>query len=309
MKSKYKLALSVCGAIVILGGGTFILLSQKNFDYKAVGTDSSLIAVTTESDTSKQAEDLDGDGLSDWEEVLWKTNLSKADSDGDGTSDGDEVKADRDPLKKGPEDSLDGKTVPTAQANMTPTKTLARDILIAHYKLTQDGIDDPEYTIESVLNKNKPALIAVQYESSQFEKRAENPASVNAYGTELATMLNKYLSPDQKNELEILALATEENKEEYVASELKKRGLNYKTMAESMLKIKVPENGLGIHTALANTLSTMATLTDAMSKIFDDPVTALAGLEKYPETGLLLSRNLANLTLYLQSKGTQFTAP
>ena len=41
--------------------------------------------------------DTDGDGLKDWEEDLWKTEITKNDTDSDGTIDGDEVKAGRNP--------------------------------------------------------------------------------------------------------------------------------------------------------------------------------------------------------------------
>lgn len=45
----------------------------------------------------QENKDSDGDGLADWEEVLYKTNSYVADSDGDGISDGDEVASNRSP--------------------------------------------------------------------------------------------------------------------------------------------------------------------------------------------------------------------
>jgi len=309
MKGTHKIALSIFGALLILSGGMFVLLSRKSHDSSAALSDPSLVALTnTESDLSKQSEDYDNDSLSDWEEGLWKTDPKKADSDGDGTSDGDEVKADRDPLKKGPEDKLEGKTALTEKKILTPTEALARDILIAHYKLTTEGLDDPEFSIESILSKNTPELTTVIYSSSQFNTSPDDLVSVQRYATELAAMLNKYTSPTRKSELEILGQATEESKEELVISQLAERSADYKTMAEAMLAMHTPKNALTMHVELANTLSTMAAVVGAMSKITSDPVTALAGIQKYPETGLILSKNLNTLILYLQSR-LQFTAP
>jgi len=50
--------------------------------------------------------DTDNDGLKDWEEVLWRSDINNPDTDGDGTSDGDEVAQKRDPTKVGPDDEL-----------------------------------------------------------------------------------------------------------------------------------------------------------------------------------------------------------
>ena len=49
-------------------------------------------------------QDLDQDGLKDWEEVLWETSSQNPDTDGDGTPDGEEVRQKRNPLVKGPGD-------------------------------------------------------------------------------------------------------------------------------------------------------------------------------------------------------------
>jgi len=51
----------------------------------------------------KEQKDTDGDGLKDWQEVLYRTDPELADSDGDGISDGDEVKNGTDPAKYGEE--------------------------------------------------------------------------------------------------------------------------------------------------------------------------------------------------------------
>lgn len=50
--------------------------------------------------------DSDQDGLQNWEEQLYRTDPNNPDTDGDGTLDGEEVKTGRDPLIKGPDDSI-----------------------------------------------------------------------------------------------------------------------------------------------------------------------------------------------------------
>lgn len=52
-------------------------------------------------------DDKDGDGLSNRDENLWRTDWENPDSDGDGFKDGEEVISGHDPHKKGPDDFMD----------------------------------------------------------------------------------------------------------------------------------------------------------------------------------------------------------
>lgn len=53
------------------------------------------------------SKDTDQDGLTDDEEVYWRTDFKNKDSDGDGFIDGEEVLSGHDPAKPGPNDWLD----------------------------------------------------------------------------------------------------------------------------------------------------------------------------------------------------------
>ena len=50
--------------------------------------------------------DDDNDGLKNWEEAIYGTDPKNPDTDGDKTSDGNEIKANRNPLIKGPKDTV-----------------------------------------------------------------------------------------------------------------------------------------------------------------------------------------------------------
>lgn len=58
---------------------------------------------------NQEEKDSDGDGLYDWQEVLYRTDPEDKDSDGDGVSDGDEVKRGMDPndFGAGKKDSIE----------------------------------------------------------------------------------------------------------------------------------------------------------------------------------------------------------
>ena len=74
----------------------------------------------------KLRQDTDGDGLKDWEEVLFHTDRANPDTDGDGTPDGREVAENRDPLKPGPDDTLVS-TTPLEITGKEPDTNLTRD--------------------------------------------------------------------------------------------------------------------------------------------------------------------------------------
>lgn len=92
----------VSAIVVTLGAllwGNFFSSSQKPVvSSKNINTDT----ITTH-ELNESFLDNDKDGLKNWQEKLWGTDLEKADSDNDGTLDGEEVKENRNPLKKPPD--------------------------------------------------------------------------------------------------------------------------------------------------------------------------------------------------------------
>jgi len=87
--------------LALIGGGVF-------FARTYFGEKGDIAVKNSAYDTPAQntLPDSDGDGLKDWEELLWGTDPRNPDTDSDGTSDGDEVKMGRDPLKPGPDDAF-----------------------------------------------------------------------------------------------------------------------------------------------------------------------------------------------------------
>mgnify|MGYP001569751673 CR=1 FL=1 len=96
------LAILVLSAI---GFGIYFLWrkpeSKPNFE-----TASPIANLLRQEQLEKLNQDSDGDGLKDWEEAIFRTDLNNSDTDGDGTKDGEEIKLARDPLKKGPNDGV-----------------------------------------------------------------------------------------------------------------------------------------------------------------------------------------------------------
>lgn len=158
--------------------------------------------------------DTDNDGLKDWEEPLYKTDLQNPDTDGDGTNDDEEIKQNRDPLKKGPNDKITEprKTAATTADNEGPNLTaeLMNTLIqggVLEY-LAQGG--DPNALPDEFYSRLQ-AIAGQSLEQksptvSLSELRVINDSSDRAiknYFNALASVYEKYIFPLGKDDLQL----------------------------------------------------------------------------------------------------------
>lgn len=98
----------------------FVFIEKKPRPNTEVAQINSVLGKDYAKPTAGVSEDTDKDGLKDWEEMLWNTDVNKADTDGDGTSDGSEVRQGRNPTTKGPNDAIDTEVVGQNTATNKP---------------------------------------------------------------------------------------------------------------------------------------------------------------------------------------------
>lgn len=156
--------------------------------------------------------DSDNDGLKDWEEPLYKTDLQNPDTDDDGTNDGDEIKQNRDPLKKGPNDKITEPRKIAATAADSEGPNLTAELMntliqggVLEY-LAQGG--DPD-TLPDEFYSRLQAIAGQSLEQksptvSLSELRVINDSSEQAiknYFNALAAVYEKYIFPLQKDDI------------------------------------------------------------------------------------------------------------
>lgn len=132
-----------------------------------VGTDP-LKYDTDENGVNDGEDDLDKDGLSNREELKFKTSVSKADTDGDGLSDYDEIYVyGTDPLKADSDgDTLnDGDEIAIGLDPNDPETF---------------GVPDAEYKIEQTISSDSEIFESINTEESPYEVSLEISASGNA---------------------------------------------------------------------------------------------------------------------------------
>jgi Bacterial TSP3 repeat len=289
----------IIGIIIILSGYGVSKYTRRPLSYEATSEPSNLLIAIATSTSSTKILDSDSDGLPDWEEVLWKTDPNVPDTDGDGTSDGEEVRTNHDPVKKGPDDALTENAIISKNIeSLTATQKMSRDILTAYIKLKGQGgnVEDPP-SLQEVITNNQVNITAAQYSPAEFKAVNDSPIIIQEYAKAITEIVDLYMKVGQQSELQTLQTSLEKE-DQTAVGQLKTRSTNYKEAVKALLALSVPKSALLLHSDFTNTLSLMAEIVNAMSLMYTDPITSLAGLQKYQSTRLILADQFKDFNAY-----------
>ncbi|OGG47675.1 hypothetical protein A2671_01585 [Candidatus Kaiserbacteria bacterium RIFCSPHIGHO2_01_FULL_49_13] len=257
--------------------------------------------------------DSDRDGLKDWEEDLWGTNLENADSDGDGTPDGEEVRKNRNPSIPGPDDSLSSEITKQNEDGDTRTFTdrLAQDVFGNYVTLKQSGVTvDPNTsaTIFSAALKNISYPGGKDYaESELIISNETGVVASKRYGNTLGAAVRNYGMADTPDELTILYNALTTNDEKKM-NDLSLIVESYQALEKAFAATAVPRDAVSIHLKFLNAISHVGGAIDVMRLAFKDPVAASLGFNEYQTSAVELSNAGETLDRYFISRGISFSA-
>ncbi len=289
--------------------------NEKNDTSNEISSSGSLKVVKTESKTfdAIAKQDSDGDGLMDWEEILWKTDINNSDTDGDKTGDKEEVDQKRDPAKSGPDDQLAGlesesKTDITLnpKENLTQTETLAVDFF-NNYLNTQGTNVDPsiqEYLNKQLINKVSNVSLDVLVKSDLKITNQNNTDALRNFGNQFGQIFI--------NDYEFLAenpfVLSEEKLAGDKTAEAKLASLpsNYQSMIDKMLALSVPSELSELHLNFLNDLYKAKQLISQISQVDKDPILAMTAIGEYRLMSDFVPENMAKFNLFYISKGVFF---
>ncbi|MDO8555408.1 MAG: hypothetical protein Q7R75_02485 [bacterium] len=312
MKQK-KLILGLIILLLALAGW-FLIFSPKNLASIVYESKSALGFKNTDENT-----DSDNDGLKDWEETLWKTDPRKADTDGDGTPDGQEIKENRNPLVKGPNDSLLETVLPLAgsenqnQEQQTLTDILGKEIIsTALTAKTQSGQPLSESQKSKIMSSFVFSLDTLsKNDSAVYESKdvhlvpAGNPEKTKAYGNDIAAIIKKYFDPLDESELDVLQNALK-NQDEAKLKKLENLSAAYENSSKEISNIDVPYEFLENHLAVINSFHQISVELKNMQKVFSDPALGLVAIKQYKESSQKAYEALKGINNYFTKNGIVF---
>lgn len=284
-------------AVLVLGVGVFLVLfitsplpkDQKN-------TSQNKIAEDLKQRLAEEAnKDSDNDGLKDWEEALYGTNLQSPDTDGDGTPDGEEIRTGRDPLKKSPNDKV---IIP-----LKSPETTSFDSSNSTHAFTQSILSDQ--TFQNILNQQGGGKISAdtieQYLKNLPTKQllnapdTINTSSLNISNDTSADAVKNYFESfadifiqngeafTQGDDLTIAYTALSTNNE----AEFKKLDsmvTAFEHIIQEANKLPIPKNILWFHQKEIELLVKTKKEISILRNINEDPIGALAVLQSRVET-------------------------
>jgi len=245
--------------------------------------------------------DSDGDGLKDWEEVLFETDPRNPDTDGDGTDDKDEIDQNRNPLVAGPDDYIeDGVESSTNNEDRTVTEDLAIELFSGYMKLKSGGgleTASSEELITAVINETVKIPIVKTYSTEDIIV-VEKPKKevISRYDIQLTDILK----PDPTAESDVVVLKrileTKDSTELVIFDTSMKR---YRKIVAEMLLLNVPESVSTEHVNAINALIKITENVKNMKSVFTDPLGALIGVKEYDINERIFVENLLKIGEYL----------
>src|SRR3989344_3766197 len=282
-------------AIVVVFAGYF-----ASFVWKTGYVAEAVIQNTTKSDKNLAVDinadtnaDTDGDGLKNWEEILWKTDTNKTDTDGDGMTDNDETKNGRDPtVTRSPlangswSDELQKPEKSDDPANGTVTGQFVEDFMKKYMgsKTAVGGAALPEKVITELVNSATANLqkntASYKDEYAKKDINISKSADPKKYLNNLARALNENFKNISESELKVME-SFSDTRDPAKLETLTNYILAYKTTVDFMKKEPVPNTYADLHLELLNSMQNTMLAAQNMQKMPLDPVLGLIGVNLY----------------------------
>jgi len=310
---KFVVSLSVVLALLI------IILTVRYVGNKKIET----LVVSNENELIVQGIkdlkviDTDKDGLTDWEEALWKTNPKNPDTDGDGTFDGEEITLGRNPLisntagsGKEPNDKIDPSIIASNQKdeeewnNLNETEKFSR-LLFSDYIAVQPADGTPlstDQTNQLIANSiaNLPDLQLGQKYVVGDIKTIDNPTAKNIsdYSFKINTILNKGVEDNAFKEISIVNEYLTKN-DPKILSDIEKVIAFYRKTAEEVINVETPKEVVASQLILANSLYNLSSLAKNLEVMDTNPLISIVAMGKYGQVVQDFTQATDNISLYL----------
>ena len=254
--------------------------------------------------------DSDGDGLADWEEALWGTDINNPDTDGDGTSDGEEVRLRRDPSSGEVDDSLLEYNLPKIVNDgeeLTHTERFGRELFSGYSELinTSRYKDEQADILYKLLDQNIADIESVEpYTLSDIRTFSEenNTIAIKNYGNSIIANLQSEVGINEIvaiiELLETRSIESKENLQKIIDSN--------KKIIQKNLNLPAPKGAENIHLAFLNSHNEVIESLIKILKISEDPLLSVTGIGEYSQATSNFDEILVDFKEYFSSRGIIF---
>lgn len=249
--------------------------------------------------------DSDNDGLPDWEENLYRSNIYVPDTDGDGTTDGDEVAQGRNPVKAGPDDRLAFIQDPDFATSSTDVEGKRKEFFTKFLALQSDKIRETTY--RDLITGFNPKKYRPTDELVDLNVTGDNSAeALRAYGNMFGMIIKKYTSGNtNRTEEEILADGLKVKNDEAL-KELQLLTIIYKQFSTDLKTMATPSSLAKSHLRIVNGYDGMSRGLTGMQHLFSDPIDGAGAYETYTKNRLDVTLGYGEVVGILSKSGVIF---
>lgn len=288
--------------VLFIGAVSFVFYNNKTISQsQARGEQNQLVATASSQPLSDLEKDTDGDGLADWEEILWSTDPNKADTDGDGVQDKEQIANSQKLASNSNPDDLSLQVNTSDDTPLTLTEIASRE-LFTSYMFTLQNNETPTVAETEAMADNAIRKIVPLVPRSTFtaEKVTVLPATQDnrkQYVLALASVLDQ-IHKNVANENESLFKMANGNRAEGI-EELKVISKEYQKYIEDLKSISVPSDATQIHVAMVSKLENYVLTLEGFTYFETDPMRSAISIQTIQNAFSEFEHSLVKLSKYV----------
>ena len=235
--------------------------------------------------------DSDEDGVYDWEEGLWGTNLLDPDSNDDGVSDREDI----DFRKKNIQAENGINESSFDDGTLSQTEIFARQFIATASLVDQAGGLTPEALAgfsDALKTSIESSTIKDPFTRLDIKLTTVTPEQ---YKASLKVVFDEYLKADIM-ELETIYQYSQGSVS--AEAQLKRLTTLYTDMSNEFIKMPAPHNAAGPHLGLVNNTAKITIALLNIQKLETDPLLSMLGLRQYRDYSAALEKNINDLADY-----------
>ncbi|GEM_PF-1533430 len=314
------LYISMAVALVIFGTGFFITQKDTitNFFANAplkIADKSNTASTTAEEQAVADVfdRDSDQDGLPDWQESLYGSDMHNPDTDGDGTLDGEEVRLQRDPTKANTakagqpaNDKLATIQDPHFATSSTDITGIKKEFFAKFLQGESQSVQQQAFR-DLVKQKLDTKALTPTNQLVDLNITSDNSATaLRTYGNAFGVLINKYTAHKERTEAEILDVALKSKKQSDF-NELQLPAIAYRNFAADLRALKTPSGLAKSHLLIINGYDGMALGILAMQSLPTNPIQGSGGYQAYTTHRIDVTAGYIQVVKKFRDEGIIFT--